>query len=215
MTAQKAIQRRNLSRERILKAAMDIVNEHGIAALSTRNLGRELGVTSMAIYKHFDNKDALLSALLDAFIESADLLPDHDLPWDEWILYVGQRMGHALTAQPDWITLLGHIEMNQGGLNLMVEGLATLTRAGFTLDDALEAFFTLAHISIGAAFVAQGVQQLTADADSTRHDEEYFGILQNNFGALEPLIAAQQLEKGLHILIAGIRPRLTQNGHYE
>lgn len=192
---------------------MDIVNEQGIAALSTRNLGRKLGVTSMAIYKHFENKDTLLSALMDTFIASANLLPEQELPWDEWILYVGQRMEQALSEQPDWITLLGHIEMNQSGFNLVVGGLATLTKAGFSSDDALEAFFTLVHISIGASFVSQGIKQLTADPDATRHDAEYFDILQNNFGALEPLIAAQQLEKGLRILIDGIRPRLTQGDH--
>ena len=203
-----AIKRRNLSQEKILRAALKIVRKQGISALSIRKLAESLDVTSMAIYRHFDNKDALLSALLDEFIQAAKLLPEDELPWDEWILYVGQRMWEVLADEPDWITLLGRIEMNPEGLGFMMKGLQTLTKAGFSFPDALEAFFAMAHICVGASFVSQGVRQLTAGVQSGRHGEDYFENLQNRFGAIQPLIAAQQVERSLAFLIAGMRQRL-------
>ena len=53
-----------LTRERILEAALSLVDEEGIEALSMRRLAKELGVDPMAIYHHLSNKRALLSALI-------------------------------------------------------------------------------------------------------------------------------------------------------
>lgn len=54
-----------LTRERILKAALSLVDEEGIEALSMRRLAKALGVDPMAIYHHLPNKRALLSALIE------------------------------------------------------------------------------------------------------------------------------------------------------
>lgn len=53
-----------LTRGRILVAALSLVDEEGIEALSMRRLAKELGVDPMAIYHHLPNKRALLSALV-------------------------------------------------------------------------------------------------------------------------------------------------------
>lgn len=54
-----------LTRERILEAALSLVDGEGIEALSMRRLARELGVDPMAIYHHLPKKRALLSALIE------------------------------------------------------------------------------------------------------------------------------------------------------
>ncbi|HWC21060.1 MAG TPA: helix-turn-helix domain-containing protein [Flexivirga sp.] len=54
-----------LTRGRILRAAGKIVRDDGASALSMRTLGARLGVTPMAIYRHFAGRDELLVALLD------------------------------------------------------------------------------------------------------------------------------------------------------
>ena len=53
------------ARQRILTAAHRIHRTHGVAALSLRAVAREVGVTPMAIYRHFEDKDALLMALVE------------------------------------------------------------------------------------------------------------------------------------------------------
>ena len=47
-----------LTRERILDAALRLVDEQGMAALSMRRLAAELGVDPMALYHHLPGKAA-------------------------------------------------------------------------------------------------------------------------------------------------------------
>lgn len=54
-----AKKKRNL-REDLLKAAQSRIQEGGIGALSLRKLAQDTGVTTMATYHHFANKEALL-----------------------------------------------------------------------------------------------------------------------------------------------------------
>ena len=54
-----------LSRERVLDAAMAIVEADGVAGLSMRSLAAKLGVAVTAIYWHVGNKDELLAALVE------------------------------------------------------------------------------------------------------------------------------------------------------
>ena len=54
-----------LTRERILEAALSLVDGEGIEALSMRRLAKELGVDPMAIYHHLPKKRALLRALIE------------------------------------------------------------------------------------------------------------------------------------------------------
>lgn len=54
---------------RFLDAAYELYVEEGAQALSMRRLGLKLGVTAPALYKHFDNKDALVDAIADRGFE--------------------------------------------------------------------------------------------------------------------------------------------------
>ena len=60
-----------LSQERIVAAALELADTRG--DFSMRGLGEKLGVDPMEIYRHFDDKDALLDALVDTAL--ADLAP--------------------------------------------------------------------------------------------------------------------------------------------
>jgi AcrR family transcriptional regulator len=51
-----------LSRDRVLRAAVDFADDHGLASLSMRKLGEAVGVEAMSLYNHVANKDELLAA---------------------------------------------------------------------------------------------------------------------------------------------------------
>jgi AcrR family transcriptional regulator len=55
-----------LSRERVLTAALELVDREGLSTLSRRRLGAELGVEAMALYRYAASKDALLDGLVEA-----------------------------------------------------------------------------------------------------------------------------------------------------
>jgi len=76
----KAPRRVQLSRERVLRAAVVLADKTGIESLSMRNLAEELGVVPMALYKHVANKDELLDGMIDVVVGEIDP-PDPGLDW--------------------------------------------------------------------------------------------------------------------------------------
>ena len=57
--------RERLTRERILRATLRVVDEDGMGALSIRRLAAELGVDPMVIYHHLPGKEAGLSGIVE------------------------------------------------------------------------------------------------------------------------------------------------------
>lgn len=51
--------------QEIISIALDLINEKGIQGLTIKNLSKKLGITEPAIYRHFENKIQILTALLD------------------------------------------------------------------------------------------------------------------------------------------------------
>jgi AcrR family transcriptional regulator len=54
-----------LSKERVLRTAVELADRDGIEALSMRKLGQELGVDAMALYRHVRNKDDMLDGIVE------------------------------------------------------------------------------------------------------------------------------------------------------
>lgn len=57
-------------RDRILDAAAEILGSHGLKRLNTNALANTAGVTPPTVYRHFDNKEAVVIGLADRFIEN-------------------------------------------------------------------------------------------------------------------------------------------------
>jgi AcrR family transcriptional regulator len=53
------------TRDRIAEAARRIIVEEGSVAVSMRRVGRAVGLSQMAIYRHYPNRDALLASVAD------------------------------------------------------------------------------------------------------------------------------------------------------
>lgn len=59
----------NGTSQRIYQCALGILEAEGPQAVSMRRVAKEVGVTAMAIYHHFPNREALLSAVVDSEFE--------------------------------------------------------------------------------------------------------------------------------------------------
>ncbi|MEU2063368.1 TetR/AcrR family transcriptional regulator [Streptomyces sp. NPDC013455] len=62
-----------LSTDRIVATARDLVDREGLAAVSTRRLAAELGVSGPSLYNHFRTKDEILEAVADSVSALVDL----------------------------------------------------------------------------------------------------------------------------------------------
>ena len=56
-------------RKRILSAAMELLEKWGIAGLSIRKIGKRLGVSHMVLYTYFENRNAVVEALKEQWME--------------------------------------------------------------------------------------------------------------------------------------------------
>jgi AcrR family transcriptional regulator len=54
-----------LSRERVLRAAVELADEHGLRALTMRRLAEELGAEAMSLYYHVAKKEDVLDGIVD------------------------------------------------------------------------------------------------------------------------------------------------------
>ena len=59
------VERTSLSRSAVVDRALQLADAEGIDALTIRRLATELGVTPMALYWHFRNKEELIAGLAD------------------------------------------------------------------------------------------------------------------------------------------------------
>lgn len=89
---------RALSRERIVAAALELIDEGGMAALTMRALGQRLGVEAMALYHYFPSKQALLEAIGEAGRDVESLFGGYfddatasGMPAGELIVELGMR----------------------------------------------------------------------------------------------------------------------------
>lgn len=62
-----------LSTDRIVETARELVDAEGLAAVSTRRLAAELGVSGPSLYNHFRTKDEILEAVADSVSGQVDL----------------------------------------------------------------------------------------------------------------------------------------------
>src|SRR5256885_17260567 len=72
--AKRAAKRRAaLTRERILRAAINLADRDGIESLSMRKLGQKLGVEAMSLYNHVRTKEDMLDGMVDIVFGEIDL----------------------------------------------------------------------------------------------------------------------------------------------
>ena len=72
--------REPLTRERVLRAAVELADEEGLERLSMRHLASRLGVKAMSLYNHVANKDEILDGIVELLVDEIDVPPD-DVDW--------------------------------------------------------------------------------------------------------------------------------------
>ena len=65
--ARKTKEEARATRESVLIAALDLFSEKGYSRTTFADLAKRIGMTRGAVYWHFDNKPALLAAMVDYF----------------------------------------------------------------------------------------------------------------------------------------------------
>jgi AcrR family transcriptional regulator len=165
-----ALKARNssLTRERIVRAALDIVDREGLSALSMRRLGAELGVDPMAAYYHIPNKDALLDAIVEAVMAEIDLTGDDpSASPEERIMYAARSYRDVLLAHANALPLVLSRGPSTPGAMRPVELLVGILR-----DAGLPPTQAMAGMNAIAATV-RGTVGMVADESALATSEDW------------------------------------------
>src|SRR2546426_9444378 len=137
-----ASRRTPLSNERIVAAAVELIDKGGLDALSMRHLGAALGVEAMSLYRHFPSKTALLEGVVGRLLAELLLPVPGSAPWQELFRALARDYRQLLLRHPNAIPLLATLQLsNPGALGAAGAVMALLRNAGF---DARTAFHVLA-----------------------------------------------------------------------
>ncbi|GIE96238.1 hypothetical protein Ari01nite_37030 [Paractinoplanes rishiriensis] len=134
--------------------ALRLGDEGGVEAVTIRRLAQELGVTPMALYWHFKNKDELLAGIVDYALS---MVRSDRAPTDPWQLQL-RAMAEALVAvmreHPSLPGLMHEVDKTQGESFCQATNaaLALLTTAGF---DVQEAYWIASYLLNGAIGLVQ------------------------------------------------------------
>ncbi len=101
----KGLRRGALTTDRIVKEALRILDEDGIAGFSLPKLGRALGADPTAIYRHFPSKDDLVLAVADRLIEEATSGLEHGPCWVTTLMDLARRIRATYLLHPAAATL--------------------------------------------------------------------------------------------------------------
>ncbi|MBD8868987.1 TetR/AcrR family transcriptional regulator C-terminal domain-containing protein [Nocardioides donggukensis] len=89
----------------VIDQALVVLDDHGLADLTMRRLGAELGVRPSALYHHFANKQTLLAAVADEIL-ARGRRPRRGTTWDERAVEVAVELRDAMLAYRDGADLV-------------------------------------------------------------------------------------------------------------
>jgi AcrR family transcriptional regulator len=215
--AEQAKPRVPLSRERILRAALELADESGIEALSMRKLARTLGFEAMSLYNHVANKDDVIDGILDLVLDETEL-PSADAPWDTAIRSSAVSIHDALRRHA-WagpmLMAPGHIRPAQ--LQYMDALLGRLREAGFSADETYHAYHVLDGHIFGFSLWENSHSNTPADA--TGFEEAFERLIppetypylhehgRQHFSE-GPHREVRAFELGLDLIVDGLRKQL-------
>lgn len=142
--------REPLSRRRIQEVALRLIDEDGLEALTMRKLGGALGVDPMALYRHFENKEALLDGVTELLWAEVERGSRDGGDWKDQLRFIAGSLRELAHAHPNAYSLVMTREViAEAALILSEAKLKALKAAGFEEDLAAEAVRTLISYGIG------------------------------------------------------------------
>jgi AcrR family transcriptional regulator len=143
--------RKPLSRKRVLRAAIAHADRFGLDELSMRKLADVLRVAPMALYRHIENKEDLIDAMIDVVFTEIEL-PARD---GVWRIAMRQRAISVRDAleRHRWAIGLMESRLHPGPANLRHHDavLGNLRAAGFSVEQAAHAYSLLDSYIYGFA----------------------------------------------------------------
>ncbi len=180
-----------LNRETVVAEALDLLDEVGLDAISTRQLAKRLGVEQPSLYWHFRKKDELLAAMADAAMgpHAAAPLPRPSDNWREWFLDNTRSFRRTLLMRRDGARLHAGTFPGAADIDRIAHKIAFLVASGLPEQDAKIAMLASGRYTVGSVLEEQAdAANPTANASPRDH--------------------ASAFEEGLALIVDGLARRI-------
>jgi AcrR family transcriptional regulator len=209
--------REPLTRERVIEAALQLMDEEGLEAVSMRRVAREVGVEAMSLYHHVDDKEDLLDGVCERVMAEFDF-PDAVEDWRENCRRGARAWRRLLQAHPAVMRLFAE----QRGPVRSIESmrpteyaLRLLRSCGLTDRDTAQAFHAFGGYIQGFVMMELGSIAGGSDEAHLKAHAELAAALPDEFAALQAVSpyfaecdADEQFEFGLDLLIRGLEAKV-------
>jgi AcrR family transcriptional regulator len=204
--------------ERIVSAALDIIDRAGLDALSMRTLAAELKTGTATIYRYVNSKEEVLVEALDAVLGEIQLLDqaDHSGEWRSRVTSGASALRQGLLAHPNLTPVLaGAVPIGPNALIGREASLNLLLEAGFEPSTAARLHLAIVHYVIGFV-MAESPESAVYATGYKRSLKRYYQRLPvemyPSITALADELTArdndQEFAFGLDLILGGIEPDL-------
>lgn len=205
-----------LNRERLVDAAIELVDDEGAEALSMRTLAERVDRQVSSLYNHISGRTELIEHMRARIVAKIDVgrfaesdSSARDVPWDEALGAWARSYLRAFAAHPALIRLLATTSIRDESTYVMYDAVVSgLRRGGWPESQVVAVMRTVEAHVLGSALdsIAPG-DLLTRDSVDER--------LSAVHAALDPRYAASSsaeaaFELGLRAIIEGLRALLKE-----
>ncbi len=143
--------RQPLNRERIIRAAVHLVDRDGVEALSMRRLAAELGVEAMSLYNHVPNKAAVLDGVTEAVQDEIDVTVAATGKWEDRVEAIAGEFRRVALAHPNaFILLVTRPVGSTVALRAFDTAMVLLANAGFDTATSVHILRTIVALHTGS-----------------------------------------------------------------
>jgi AcrR family transcriptional regulator len=170
---ERSLRRRNrvngITVERMVDAAIELIDSEGLEALTVRRLAADLGTGSASLYRHVASRDELLVLVVDHVLGEITR-PARRLSPRERIEATFARLRALLLRHPNLVPALPTAPLQGPNARRGIEhNLALFLEAGFAPDDALAAYLVLLDYVLGCVmFDSAQLRRHGGDANNNR-----------------------------------------------
>ena len=150
-----------LTRDRIVQAAIELIERGGEEGLSMRRVAADLGVAVMSLYNHVPNKAALLDGVAGHILGGMEVADDPAAHWSERARALIRAYRKVAHDYPRCVTLVLTRKIDApSGMRPVEHALAIAEEAGFDGETAVRIMRALLAYAIGAQMRETGAAQL-------------------------------------------------------
>jgi TetR/AcrR family transcriptional regulator, tetracycline repressor protein len=219
--SESATERAPVSREAVVQAALGLLAQGGLDAVSFRRIAKVLGVSGPTLYWHVENKRQLMDLMAEELLRRSGRAyagPAPGQPWWEWLQDDARRMFHALIATRDAPRILAGNRPSTESFPEIERVLGVLVDAGMTPGEAQQTLFAIGAYVIGSATEWQAEAERARSQPLPDPADERLNALRAEVLAEQPLLLAAigerlggrdtaAFEFGLDLLVDGLRAR--------